>query len=69
MRAKERLQDDTEVCIRELLKLKGERFRLDRGHHITFGHFLGNDITVPNRKGLISLRPQGTPRSMLFLAP
>jgi hypothetical protein len=28
--------------------LKGKKFRLDCGHHITFGHFLGNNITIYN---------------------
>lgn len=30
--------------------LKGRKFRLDCGHHVTFGHFLGNSITVYNGK-------------------
>ena len=42
----------------ELLKeiltrtLRGMKFRLDCGHHITFGYFLGNDITIYNGKEL-----------------
>ncbi len=32
--------------------LKGKKFRLDCGHHITFGHYLGNDITIYNGKEL-----------------
>jgi hypothetical protein len=37
--------------LRELLKeLKGRKFRLDCGHHVTFGYFLGNDITIRNGK-------------------
>lgn len=32
--------------------LKGQRFRLDCGHHITWGHHLGNDITIYNGKKL-----------------
>ena len=37
--------------LREILKeLKGRKFRLDCGHHVTFGHFLGNDITIRNGK-------------------
>jgi hypothetical protein len=36
---------------REFLKeLKGRKFRLDCGHHVTFGYFLGNDITIRNGK-------------------
>ena len=28
--------------------LKGRKFKLDCGHHVTFGHFLGNAITIYN---------------------
>lgn len=28
--------------------LAGRKFRLDCGHHVSFGHFLGNDITILN---------------------
>jgi hypothetical protein len=40
----------------ELLKdilervLKGQKFRLECGHHVSFGSNLGNDITVINGK-------------------
>ncbi len=30
----------------------GEKFRLDCGHHITFNHNFGNDITIYNGKEL-----------------
>jgi len=30
--------------------LKGRKFRLDCGHHVTFGYSLGNDITIYNGK-------------------
>lgn len=44
---KSRYRDTEEL--RELLRtLKGRKFRLDCGHHVTFGHHLGNDITVRN---------------------
>ena len=36
-----------EILIRTL---RGMKFRLDCGHHITFGHFLGNDIIIYNGK-------------------
>ena len=37
--------------LREILKLlKGMKFRLDCGHHVTFGFWLGNDITIRNGK-------------------
>jgi len=29
------------------------KFKLHCGHHVTFGYFLGNDITVRNGKELI----------------
>ena len=32
--------------------LAGQKFRLDCGHHITFGFHLGNDITIYNGKEL-----------------
>ncbi|MFH2059649.1 MAG: hypothetical protein ABIJ59_12200 [Pseudomonadota bacterium] len=31
-----------------ILQLKGKKFKLDCGHHVTFGHFLGSDITIRN---------------------
>ncbi len=40
----------------ELLKdilervLKGKKFRLECSHYVSFGHFLGNDITIINGK-------------------
>jgi hypothetical protein len=32
--------------------LAGKKFRLDCGHHVTFGHNLGTDVTVYNGKKL-----------------
>jgi hypothetical protein len=29
-------------------KLKGRKFKLDCGHHVTLGHNLGNDIAIFN---------------------
>jgi hypothetical protein len=52
IRAKKGLMGDTEVLRKVLLQLKGKRFRLDCGHDITFGHFLGNDIIILNGKTL-----------------
>ena len=44
---------DVEVLKEILYKtVAGKKFRLDCGHHITFGHFLGNDITIYNGKKL-----------------
>ena len=31
-------------------KLEGMKFKLDCGHHVTFGYYLGNDITIRNGK-------------------
>lgn len=30
--------------------LRGRKFRLECGHHVTFGYFLGNAITIYNGK-------------------
>lgn len=40
--------------LREILVrvLKGKKFRLDCGHHVTFHHSLENDITIYNGKEL-----------------
>jgi hypothetical protein len=40
--------------LRDILKrtLAGKQFKLDCGHHVTFSHNLGNDITVINGKEL-----------------
>lgn len=42
-------QDTDELRI-IIKNLKGMKFRLDCGHHVTFGFFLGNDITIRNGK-------------------
>lgn len=37
--------------LREIMEeLKGRKFTLDCGHHITFGYNVGNDIVVYNGK-------------------
>jgi hypothetical protein len=40
--------------LRDILEkaLKGKKFRLDCGHHITWNTYLGNDITIYNGKEL-----------------
>lgn len=39
--------------LRELIEaLKGLKFELDCGHHVTFGYYLGNDIIIRNGKTL-----------------
>jgi len=42
--------ESPEVLKQVIEALKGRKFKLDCGHHVTFGHFLGNDITVYNGK-------------------
>jgi len=32
--------------------LEGKKFRLDCGHHVSFFHHLGNDVTIYNGKKL-----------------
>ena len=44
--------EDSQVLKDILDGLQGRKFRLDCGHHITFGHNLGNDITIYNGKRL-----------------
>ena len=41
---------ETDELRRILSQFKGMRFKLDCGHHVTFGHYLGNDITIYNGK-------------------
>lgn len=39
--------------LRRLMEtLKGMKFQLDCGHHVTFGYFLGNDLIIRNGKTL-----------------
>ena len=54
-----------EILIRAL---RGMKFRLDCGHHITFGHFLGNDITIYNGKELKIIRADRGRSFRAFLA-
>jgi len=47
----EKKYHDTEELRRILIRvLEGKHFRLDCGHHVTFGHNLGNNITIYNGK-------------------
>ena len=51
MTKKQKEQYQEADALREILsKLKGQKFKLDCGHHVTLGHFLGNDITIRNGK-------------------
>jgi len=46
---KERYRSAEEL--REIIKsMTGLKFQLDCGHHVTFGAWLGNDITIRNGK-------------------
>ena len=40
--------EDTKTLREILRQLKGRKFKLDCGHHVTFGHNLGNDVTIYN---------------------
>jgi hypothetical protein len=44
---KEKYQS-TEELRRLLRQFDGKKFRLDCGHYVTFGHFLGNNVTIQN---------------------
>ena len=45
------LYDEPEL-LGDILKrvLAGKKFRLHCGHHVTFGQYLGNDVTIRNGK-------------------
>lgn len=47
--AKDHYQN-TDVLRKVIQQLKGQKFRLDCGHFITFGSHLGNHITIYNGK-------------------
>lgn len=42
--------EDTDALREIIKKLKNKKYRLDCGHHVTFGFYLGQDITVLNGK-------------------
>jgi len=48
----ERQYQDTDALRKMLRDFAGRKFRLDCGHHITFHHHLGNNITIYNGKEL-----------------
>jgi len=51
MTKEKKAQYKTADELREIIKqLKGQKFVLDCGHHVTFGTFLGNDIMIQNGK-------------------
>jgi hypothetical protein len=50
---KKKLYQDTDE-LRDILThaLKGKKFRLDCGHHVSFNHNLGNNVMIYNGKKL-----------------
>ena len=42
--------EETQILREEIEKLRGRKFRLDCGHHVTFGHPLGSNIMIYNGK-------------------
>ena len=42
--------EDAEVLRQVVKNLGNRKFRLDCGHHVTFGYWLGNDVTIRNGK-------------------
>lgn len=42
--------EDSENLKKFIKTLKGRKFKLDCGHHVTFGYFQGNSITIYNGK-------------------
>jgi len=44
--------EDVERLKEEIDKLRGRKFRLDCGHHVTMGHHLASDIAIYNGREL-----------------
>jgi hypothetical protein len=40
--------EETDALRKFLKRLKGRKFKLDCGHHVTLGYNIGNDITIYN---------------------
>jgi len=49
-REKKEAYENTEALIKIIQSLKGRKFKLHCSHCVTFGYFLGNDITIYNGK-------------------
>ena len=49
---KEKLQkyESSDNLRQAIESLRGRKFRLDCGHHVTFNHHLANDVTIQNGK-------------------
>jgi len=51
MTQEEKAKYESADALREIfIKIKGKKFRLDCGHHVTFCHNLGNNIIIYNNK-------------------
>jgi len=52
MTNEQRLQYSEPELLKDILErvLKGKKFKLECGHYVTFGHNLGNNITIYNGK-------------------
>ena len=52
MTKEEKKQYEGPELLRDILQriLRGMKFQLDCGHYVSFGYFLGNDITIINGK-------------------
>lgn len=50
MTNEQRRQYSEPELLKDILEriLKGKKFKLECGHYVTFGHNLGNDITIYN---------------------
>ncbi len=42
--------EEAQILREEIKKLEGRKFKLDCGHHVTFGHHLGSNIMIYNGK-------------------
>lgn len=51
-REQQRQYQSTDILRKAVEELRGKKFRLDCGHHVTFNHNLANDITIRNGKEL-----------------
>jgi hypothetical protein len=51
-REQEHKYESTNTLKKAIEDLRGRKFRLDCGHHVTFNHNLANDITIRNGKEL-----------------
>ena len=52
------LYEDTDKLREALLSLQGKKYKLDCGHHVTFNHSLGNNITIYNGREIVIICSQ-----------